>query len=267
MVHDTVVFTDLDDCLLQTRRKCPEGATLTMLTTCLPDPGGYGRVIRGKEGTVCRVVEDQDASPEEKQVSEINVGTYVVEAGFLEKALGQLHPQNAQGEYYLTDIIEMAVQERQKVVAWVTEDSLETTGVNTRVHLALVEKEMRRRICERLMLDGVTILDRGAIIIDIADNTITLKDVLTHDYLPEEEAFALNQMGRASAYAVLMMAVMLAFMILYMRQTRAEAATRGGLCSSTIRHGLWTEARPTLTMPPIPSSSISSGPSRRQPRP
>ncbi len=143
-----------------------EGATLTLLTTILPDPSGYGRVIRGKVGTVCRVVEDRDASPEEKQVSEINVGTYVVEAKFLEKALGQLHPQNAQGEYYLTDIIEMAVQEEKKVVAWVTKDSLETTGVNTRVHLALAEKEMRRRICDRLMLDGVTILDPEHVVVD-----------------------------------------------------------------------------------------------------
>ena len=127
-----------------------EYSTLTMLTTVLPDPSGYGRVLRGKQGAVCRIVEDRDASPEERQVSEINVGTYVVEAGFLEKALGQLQPQNAQGEYYLTDIIEMAVQEGQNVMAWVTEDSLETTGVNTRVHLAMAEKEMRRRICETL---------------------------------------------------------------------------------------------------------------------
>jgi len=143
-----------------------ECATLTLLTTDLSDPSGYGRVIRGKQGTVCRVVEDRDVSLEEKQVSEINVGTYVVEAQFLEKALGQLKPQNAQGEYYLTDIIEMAVQEGEKVVAWITQDSLETTGVNTRVHLALAEKEMRRRICERLMLDGVTILDPERVVVD-----------------------------------------------------------------------------------------------------
>jgi bifunctional UDP-N-acetylglucosamine pyrophosphorylase/glucosamine-1-phosphate N-acetyltransferase len=143
-----------------------EGAALSLLTTHVPDPSGYGRVIRGKPGTVCRVVEDRDASPEEKQISEINVGTYVVEAKFLEQSLGQLKPQNAQGEFYLTDIIEMAVQEGQKVVAWVTNDSLETTGVNTRVHLAVAEKEMRRRICERLMLDGVTILDPERVVVD-----------------------------------------------------------------------------------------------------
>ena len=143
-----------------------EHATLTLLTTHLSDPSGYGRVLRETNGTVCRVVEDRDASSAEKQVSEINVGMYVVEAKFLETALGQLSPQNAQGEYYLTDIIEMAVKEKQKVVAWVTKDSLETTGVNNRVHLALAEKEMRRRICERLMLNGVTILDPDRVVVD-----------------------------------------------------------------------------------------------------
>ena len=143
-----------------------EGATLTLLTTHIPNPHGYGRVIRGAEGAVCRVVEDRDATPEEKLVLEINVGTYVVETNFLRKALEQLKPQNAQGEYYLTDIIEMAVQDGQKVVAWVTDDFLETTGVNTRVHLALAEKEMRRRICERLMLGGVTLLDPERVMVD-----------------------------------------------------------------------------------------------------
>ena len=143
-----------------------EGATLTLLTTVLPDPGGYGRVIRSPSGEVCRVVEDRDASLEEKNISEINVGTYVVEAGFLGKALAELRPQNAQGEYYLTDIIEMAVQQGRKVVAWATRDSLETTGINTRVHLAVAEKEMRRRICQRLMLAGVTMLDPDRVIID-----------------------------------------------------------------------------------------------------
>jgi bifunctional UDP-N-acetylglucosamine pyrophosphorylase/glucosamine-1-phosphate N-acetyltransferase len=143
-----------------------EEATLTLLTTVVPDPGGYGRVIRSQSGEVCRIVEDRDATSEEKNISEINVGTYVVEAGFLGKALAQLRPQNAQGEYYLTDIIEMAVQQGRKVVAWATSDSLETTGINTRVQLAMAEKEMRERICRRLMLAGVTMLDPDRVIID-----------------------------------------------------------------------------------------------------
>jgi bifunctional UDP-N-acetylglucosamine pyrophosphorylase/glucosamine-1-phosphate N-acetyltransferase len=143
-----------------------EQASVTLLTTVLPEPAGYGRVIRAQSGHVCRIVEDRDASPEEKHVSEINVGTYVVEAGFLGHALQQLRPQNAQGEYYLTDIVELAVQQGLKVVGRVTNNSLETTGINTRVQLAVAEKEMRRRIGKRLMLGGVTILDPDRVLID-----------------------------------------------------------------------------------------------------
>jgi len=141
-------------------------ASLTLLTTVIPEPRGYGRVVRGPAGEVCRIVEDRDASAEERHIPEINVGTYVVEAGFLGKALSQLRPQNAQGEFYITDIIEMAVQQDLKVVAWVTHDSLETTGINTREHLAVAEKEMRRRICQRLMLAGVTMLDPERVLVD-----------------------------------------------------------------------------------------------------
>lgn len=143
-----------------------EEAGLTLLTTILPEPGGYGRVVRGSSREVYRVVEDRDASAEERNISEINVGTYVVDATFLGKALGQLRPQNVQGEYYITDIIEMAVQQGLKVVAWITNDHLETTGINTREHLAVAEKEMRRRICQRLMLSGVTMLDPERVMVD-----------------------------------------------------------------------------------------------------
>ncbi|HBP87754.1 MAG TPA: UDP-N-acetylglucosamine diphosphorylase/glucosamine-1-phosphate N-acetyltransferase, partial [Nitrospiraceae bacterium] len=143
-----------------------EKASLTLLTTVIPEPRGYGRVVRGPSGEVCRVVEDRDASAEERNISEINVGTYVVDATFLGKALSQLRPQNTQGEYYITDIIEMAVHQGLKVVAWVTNDALETTGINTREHLAIAEKEMRRRICRRLMLSGVTMLDPDRVLVD-----------------------------------------------------------------------------------------------------
>ena len=164
MCGDTPLLTKETVSALVTHHQS-EGARLTLLTTNVLDPRGYGRVIRGKEGAICRVVEDRDASQKEKQVTEINAGMYVVDGKFLNHALGQLQPQNAQGEYYLTDIIEIAVQEGEKVVAWLTQDSLETTGVNTRVQLALAEKEMRRRICERLMSEGVTILDPERVVI------------------------------------------------------------------------------------------------------
>ncbi|MDT3778906.1 bifunctional UDP-N-acetylglucosamine diphosphorylase/glucosamine-1-phosphate N-acetyltransferase GlmU [Nitrospira sp. MA-1] len=143
-----------------------EKAGLTILTTVIPESHGYGRVVRGPSGEIRRVVEHQDASAEERGISEINVGTYVVDASFLGKALSQLRPQNAQGEFYITDIIEMAVQQGLKVAGWVTNDYLETTGINTREHLAIAEKEMRRRICQRLMLSGVTMLDPERVIVD-----------------------------------------------------------------------------------------------------
>ena len=155
-----------------------EGAKLTLLTTVLAEPDGYGRVVRGKEGEVCRVVEERDASSGEKAISEINVGTYVVEAGFLEAALNQLCPKNTQGEYYLTDIIEIAVRQNLKVVAWATADFLETTGINTRVHQALAEKEMRRRIAQRHMVAGVTILDPDRVLID--DGVTVGRDSVLH---------------------------------------------------------------------------------------
>lgn len=159
-----------------------QAASVTLLTTHLEDPAGYGRVIRGATGEVCRVVEDRDASSDEKTVKEINVGTYVVEKAFLGTALNQLRPQNAQGEYYLTDIIALAVEAGQKVMGWTTSDPEETTGINTRVQLAMAEKAMRRRINERLMLAGVTFLDPDRTLVDhgvnIGRDTILYPDVI-----------------------------------------------------------------------------------------
>lgn len=143
-----------------------ESAALTLLTASLTDPAGYGRVIRGPQGDVQRVVEDRDASPEEKAIHEINVGTYLVEQNFLGQALAQLRPQNAQGEYYLTDIIGIAVKQGKKVVGLSTADPMETTGINTRLHLAMAEKVMRQRINERHLLQGVTLMDPDRVLID-----------------------------------------------------------------------------------------------------
>jgi bifunctional UDP-N-acetylglucosamine pyrophosphorylase / glucosamine-1-phosphate N-acetyltransferase len=145
-------------------------ASVTLLTTHMADPTGYGRVIRGANGEVCRVVEDRDASSDEKAVREINVGTYVVEKAFLGTVLNRLRPQNAQGEYYLTDIIALAVEAGQKVMGLTTSDPEETTGINTRMHLAMAEKAMRRRINERLMLAGVTFIDPDRTLVDHSVN-------------------------------------------------------------------------------------------------
>ena len=141
-------------------------SVVTILTTVLEDPSGYGRVIRGEESQVLQIVEDRDASKSEKLVQEINVGTYVVNTHFLFECLDSLQPQNVQGEYYLTDIIGIAVNQGHRVSALVTKDVNETIGINTREHLAFAEQEMRKRVGRRWMQEGVTLLDPNRTCID-----------------------------------------------------------------------------------------------------
>ena len=136
-----------------------EKATVTILTTHLDDPRGYGRVIRGKEEQVLEIVEDSDASEKVQAISEVNVGTYVVDGSFLFKALDKLDPKNAQGELYLTDIIQTAVDQGFRVSAMVAHDTNETLGINNREHLAFAEKHMRHRISSKWMHAGVTVVD------------------------------------------------------------------------------------------------------------
>ena len=146
-------------------------ATLTLLSTDLPDPRGYGRVVRGDNGHVVKVVEEPDATRAERAIHEVNVGTYVVDTSFLFKALARVHAQNAQGEYYLTDIVGLAVAEGRKVAGLKTSDSRECLGVNTREHLAVVESAMRHRIRARWLNAGVTMLDPRTTFID---DTVTI---------------------------------------------------------------------------------------------
>jgi bifunctional UDP-N-acetylglucosamine pyrophosphorylase/glucosamine-1-phosphate N-acetyltransferase len=147
-----------------------ERAAVTLLTVHLPDPSGYGRVIRSESRTdamdVLRIVEDKDASPAEAAINEINVGTYVVDGPFLFEALSHLQPKNAQKEYYLTDIIEMAVKQGRRVLALVAADVDEGMGINTRQQLAAAERVVRDRVAQRWMDAGVTMLDPESTWID-----------------------------------------------------------------------------------------------------
>lgn len=145
-----------------------QGAAVTLLTAVLDDASGYGRVIRHRreewlqgaaDNRVQSIVEDKDASPAERNVREINVGTYVVDGDFLFPALDKLDPRNAQGEYYLTDIVQMAVQQGRIVSALRLRDIDEGLGINSRVQLAEAEGVIRRRIRERWLEAGVTMLD------------------------------------------------------------------------------------------------------------
>lgn len=134
-------------------------AKATILTAEADNPTGYGRIIRDKDGHVQRIVEDKDASEEEKQVKEINTGTYCFDNEYLFTALTKVDNHNAQGEYYLPDVIEILQKQNEVVAAYKTDDFEETIGVNDRVALSQAEAIMRRRINEKHMRNGVTIID------------------------------------------------------------------------------------------------------------
>lgn len=136
-----------------------EGAGTTILTAQTDDPTGYGRVIRNGQGEVERIVEHKDASEDELLVQEINTGTYCFDNEALFAALEEVSNDNAQGEYYLPDVIEILRNKGKKVSAYMTPDFEETLGVNDRVALAKAEKIMKRRINEGHLRNGVSIID------------------------------------------------------------------------------------------------------------
>jgi bifunctional UDP-N-acetylglucosamine pyrophosphorylase/glucosamine-1-phosphate N-acetyltransferase len=135
------------------------GATLSVLTTMPQNPGGYGRVVRGEDGLLLRIVEDKDLRAGEEKIREINTGIYAVEAKFLFSALGSLSDQNAQKEYYLTDIVEKASSQGKKAQACLAEDPFEVMGINSRLDLAKASQALRQKIAEHHMMAGVTLMD------------------------------------------------------------------------------------------------------------
>lgn len=143
------------------------GATVTLATARPADPAGYGRVVRGADGAVASIVEERDATPAQRRIAEINAGLYAVETEFLSRALAELSADNAQGEYYLTDIVGLAIAAKRPVHA-VSVDAEELIGINSRADLARVEGMMRARACRRWMEEGVTILDPARAWIDSA---------------------------------------------------------------------------------------------------
>ena len=135
------------------------GFTASVLTAEHPEPTGYGRIIRGDDGSLVRIVEEKDADEFEKEIEEINSGVYAFDAVKLAGAIGKLRNDNAQGELYLTDVIEILRNEGGKIAAVCIEDFTETLGVNDRVQLAEAAALLRDRINENLMRSGVTIVD------------------------------------------------------------------------------------------------------------
>lgn len=150
--------------LIEVCRK--EKAAAAVLTAVMDDPTGYGRVLRDAEGHMTSIVEQKDGTPEELAVKEINTGTYCFEISALLEALPKLTCENAQGEYYLTDVFGLMIRAGRYVVPVEAEDADETMGVNSRIQLAAADKILRRRKADELMAAGVSIIDPDAVYIE-----------------------------------------------------------------------------------------------------
>jgi bifunctional UDP-N-acetylglucosamine pyrophosphorylase / glucosamine-1-phosphate N-acetyltransferase len=144
-----------------------ESAAVTVLTTTLSDPTGYGRVVRTADGEVTGIVEQADAGPSELAIQEINAGVYAFDAAVLRSALGRLQPHNAQQELYLTDVISIVRSDGLVVRAKHVDDSMLVAGVNDRVQLAELGAELNRRIVAAHQRAGVTIVDPATTWIDV----------------------------------------------------------------------------------------------------
>ncbi len=136
-----------------------------LLTVRLDQPAGYGRVIRNASGEISHIVEEKDASPDERSVNEVNTGVYLCDAAFLFEALDRIQPNNQQKEYYLTDVIGIAVSEGVPLIG-VEADPEEVIGINSRADLANAERIIRNRINRYWMMEGVTLIDPGQTWID-----------------------------------------------------------------------------------------------------
>lgn len=141
-------------------------AKATILTSKAPDPTGYGRIVRNDLGIVEKIVEQKDATREEQAIDEINTGVYVFDDKALFDALHQLTNDNAQGEYYLTDVIEILKSEGETIAAYKMDDFDESMGVNDRIALARATKIMRTRINRQHMMDGISMIDPERTYID-----------------------------------------------------------------------------------------------------
>lgn len=152
------------------------GAKLTMLTAITENPTGYGRIIRNQAGSVSRIVEQKDANPAELLIKEVNSGVVCYDNKVLFEALAKVGNNNAQGEYYLTDLVEIITAMGHKIEAVISDDFEETLGVNDRIQLAVANRIMRDRINKKHMENGVTLLDPNTTYIE--SNVVIETDVI-----------------------------------------------------------------------------------------
>ena len=162
-----------------TLKKLVAGAAkghVAVLTAEMANPKGYGRILRGERGAVVAIVEEQDATPKQREIREINTGLLACPAGKLAKWIARLQPNNAQKEYYLTDVIALAVKDKVPVAAVRAESEDEVLGINDKTQLAAAEKILRRRLAGELLAAGVTLADPERI--DIRGELVCGRDVV-----------------------------------------------------------------------------------------
>src|SRR5574339_1186050 len=168
--------------LLETQQA--NAGPFSLLTVIADDPRGFGRIVRKADGTVDAIVEEYVATPEQREIKELNVGAYCFNADWLWKALHRIQKNPKKGEYYLTDIVEIAVRDNLPVQAVVHDDFIETIGINTRVHLSEAEAAMRRRINRMHMLNGVSLMDPASTYIEagvkIGKDTMIMPNTYVH---------------------------------------------------------------------------------------
>ena len=142
------------------------GAVCTVLSADMKNPYGYGRIFRDGTGKVLGIIEEKDATPNQRKITEINTGTYCFDLAALRSVINELDTNNAQGEYYLTQALELLIKRGYKVNALICQDSSAALGVNDRMQQAEAEKILRKRILKKVMQDGATVIDPKSTYID-----------------------------------------------------------------------------------------------------
>jgi bifunctional UDP-N-acetylglucosamine pyrophosphorylase/glucosamine-1-phosphate N-acetyltransferase len=167
--------------LLETQRL--NAGPLSLLTVIADDPRGFGRIVRKADGTVEAIVEEYVATPEQREIKELNVGAYCFKADWLWDALHRIEKNPKKGEYYLTDIVELAVKDNLPVQAVIHDDFIETIGINTRVHLSEAETALRTRINREHMLNGVSMMNPASTYIEVGVKIGKDTTILPNTYL------------------------------------------------------------------------------------
>ncbi|MFC6086141.1 bifunctional UDP-N-acetylglucosamine diphosphorylase/glucosamine-1-phosphate N-acetyltransferase GlmU [Sphaerisporangium aureirubrum] len=173
-ISGTVLVTYGDTPLLRTETlaellatHAADGNAVTVLTAEVPDPAGYGRIVRDAAGTVLAIVEDRDATPEQRAIHEMNSGVYAFDGLLLADAVKRVSTANSQGEEYLTDVLAILREDGHRVGAYVAADHVEVEGVNDRVQLAFARRVLNDRLLEAHMRAGVTVMDPATTWVDV----------------------------------------------------------------------------------------------------